>query len=84
MFCVLWLPGMVQILNNLTSFFPRLLKVTFAFSHIWIADFSHSEAHGSALPSEHLERQKAKHRLRYVGHNVNSRSCKDDGAVQEG
>lgn len=29
MFCVLWLPGMVQILNNLTSFFPRLLKVTF-------------------------------------------------------
>lgn len=45
MFRVLWLPGMVQMLNNLTSFFPPLLKVTFAFFHIWIADLSHSEGH---------------------------------------
>lgn len=49
MFHVLWLPEhmkeTVQILNNLTSFLPRLLKVTFAFFHIWIADLSHSEGH---------------------------------------
>lgn len=36
---------MVQILNTLTFFFPPLLKVTFAFFHIWIADLSHSEGH---------------------------------------